>query len=1287
MNKNYKNAHPFASFIFLLTASLVLSLGVSGQQISRQYRITWLPDQYLRLSATDSVLRFSFEGSVVNDKYGFLPVLSIPFELNSASDSIGDLSLTDLVFEPVADADLKALKDGDRIPGSIEPDQNLTFQRKTPFMDISLLPLIRNSATGKAERLVSFGLTMNISRSMHPEILKPQRVYADNSVLATGTWFKMSVSATGIYRITSDNLKNMGVDISSLNPHNLRIYGNGGGMLPEANATPRIDDLREIPIFVSGEEDGKFDAGDYILFYGESPDKWEYDTTTHLFRHSKNSYSDVACYFLSTDLGPGKRVGSEPSTTQPLTNFVYSFDDYQFYEKDDINLLKSGRSWFDQQYFDVTTTRDYTFNFPNIDTVSPCVLIADVAARCTSGSSSFQISANNRPVMNVSILGVGTVFLDQYANEVVKKANFKAASQVIDITLTYNKPDISAMGYLNYLEINCLRKLVMAGSQMSFRSATTYGPGSVLEYHLLTGSQPVTIWDVTDAGNVLNVGTSQAGQSTVFRLASETLHEFIAFDGSSYLTPKITGKVENQNLHGAGIFDYVIVTNPLFINEAERLGTFHREHDNLTVLVTTPEKIYNEFSSGAQDVSAIRDFMKMIYDKSGKSGDPRYLLLLGDASYDYKDRILNNSNLIPSYESYQSLNPVATYVTDDYFVLLDDSEGQSANGLLDAGVGRFPVQTVEQAQDALNKIEHYCANSDSVKNDWRNVICFVADDKDDSYTNIHMEQAEQLANMIDSNHRDYNVDKIYLDAYQRLSTPGGNRYPDVNDAINKRVDKGALIMNYTGHGGVLGWAHERVLEIPDIQSWKNFDHLTCFVTATCEFSWFDDPSWVSAGEWVFLNPKGGGIALFTTTRPTYAGENFTLSSNFYSNVLKKTNGQFPKMGDLIVSAKNSTGSSPNSRKFVLLGDPALQLDYPKDHVVTTSINGTIVTSSPDTLKALAEVTISGEVRDDQGNLMQGFNGTIFPTVFDKADVISTLANAGGAASQFYLRKDPLYKGKVTVTGGQFTFTFIVPKDIAYNYGFGKISYYARDAAADANGYSENIIVGGFDDRKNSDEMGPEIQLYMNDRSFVSGGITNQNPVLLAYIFDSSGVNTVGNGIGHDITAVLDNDTKNSSILNDYYVSDLNTFKSGEIGYPYFDLSDGVHHITLKVWDVYNNSAEGSIEFTVVSSEQMELQNLMNYPNPFSNQTTFSFELNQPNSSLEVQLKIFTLSGKLVKSISQVVYSNGYKVEPIVWDGSGDSGAKISSGMYVYTISVSLPDGATVRKSSKLVYVK
>jgi len=501
------------------------------------------------------------------------------------------------------------------------------------------------------------------------------------------------------------------------------------------------------------------------------------------------------------------------------------------------------------------------------------------------------------------------------------------------------------------------------------------------------------------------------------------------------------------------------------------------------------------------------------------------------------------------------------------------------------------------------------------------------------------------------------------------------------------VEQGALIMNYVGHGGVLGWAHARVLEIPAIKSWTNFDNMPVFLTATCEFSYFDDPAFTSAGEEVFLNPNGGGIALLTTTRPTYASDNQQLVTGFYMNAFKKTNEQYPTLGDLIMDSKNNSGTDANTRKFVLLGDPALQMAYPKLHVVTTSITTKEKPLGSDTLNALSTVTIKGEIRDDNGNKVTGFNGTVMPTVYDKPSEITTTPLEGDSPFHFSIRKNVIYKGKLAVTAGQFSFSFIVPKDIAYNFGGGKISYYARINETDANGYNMNIIVGGYNNEASQDDEGPAIRLFMNDTMFVSGGITDQNPKLIALLSDSSGINTVGNGIGHDLTATLDDDSKSLKILNDYYVADLNTFQRGVITYPFFGLSDGLHTVTLKVWDVYNNSSDASIEFIVVSSSQLAVQHLLNYPNPFFDRTTFSFEYNQPNTEMNVQIDIYSLTGQKVKTLRQPFYSNGFRENKIEWDGSDDNGVRIGSGIYVYNVKVTIPDGSTTQKSSKLMVIR
>lgn len=1109
--------------------------------------------------------------------------------------------------------------------------------------------------------------------------ISAQTSYASSSVLSSGSWFKFSVTADGVYRLTYSDLKSAGVPVSSINPKNIRIYGNGGGMLPESNDSARIDDLIENAIYVSGQDDGVFNEGDYLLFYATGPDRWKFSKTDNVFHHIRNIYADEACYFLSCDQGNGKRIQTQSFVNAPAAATYTSFNDYVAYDRDEINLISSGRVWYDKEIYDLTLSRNFSFTFPNLNTSVPVMITLNAASRSIGVNSYFNVNADGKFLMSVSINYTTTDFDVAYAYAGVITKEYPATNQTINLNLVYHPMASGAIGWLNYFELNAARLLTMTGNQMNFRNAASWKKDRISEFQLTGQGQNLSIWDVTVPYNVRNLETQKSGNALAIRLHTDTLREFVAFDGNAFKSPAFAGVVANQNLHSLGDVDYVMITYPGFSDQAERLASFHRTHSGLNVFVTTPEKVYNEFSSGVQDITAIRDFMRMIYNRPSSAHQLKYLLLVGDASYDYKNRVPDNTNFVPSFQSWESLDPISSYVSDDYFGLI---KGDSSRDSLYVGIGRFPVRSAGDALNAVDKIIHYSNNSDSVKSDWRNMVTFVADDQDNYGGNTFMQDSETLATKIN---KAYNIDKIYLDAFTQISTPGGARYPEVNDAINKRIAKGTLIINYVGHGGELGWSHERVLEVPDVQSWTNYNKLPVFVTATCEFSRMDDPSRISAGEYVFLNPKGGGIALFTTTRATFAGGNLNLTSNFYSHLFEKTNGEYHRMGDLIRLSK--TSSDANTRKFVLLGDPALMIAYPNLNVVTTSVKTGDLQEENDTLKALTKVTIEGEVREGM-NLAADFNGTLLPTIYDKLSRVTTKANDKEAPPfVFNMRKNVVYSGKSNITNGRFSFTFIVPKDIDYKYGSGRISYYASSSSTDANGYEEAIAVGGYDNNAVNDTNGPSLALYMNDRRFFSGGVVNQNPILLADVFDESGINTVGNGIGHDIAAVLDNDTKNPMILNDYYVTDLDTYSTGVIQYPMFKLSDGSHHIDLKVWDVYNNSTQAGIDFIVASTAQFALEQVMNYPNPFRDHTTFSFQTNQANNNMEIEVRIYSIFGTLEKTFRTTMYSGGYRVEPFLWDGRSDSGVLLGAGTYVYRLTVVLPDGSTAAKSSKLVFIR
>jgi hypothetical protein len=1270
-------------------------LSGTDQTSAAKYRIEWLKP--ITINSEDEVihvLNFSTAQYAASD--GLLPRHYQDIGITGDENDIA-VSFFNTSYEPLSDAELALLKNAS-VPQEIALRSGISYVRKQKKGSVSFIPLRKNATTGKIEKLVSYDLLVSARDNGTPNAPVSSVALKLNSVLKSGKWYKIAVAKDGAYKISYNFLKQLGMDPETVNPKNIRIYGNGGGMLPKFNAAARADDLLENAIVVEGENDGVFNKEDYILFYGQSPHRWKYNkSAVPVFQHIPHLFSDSTYYFINADLGPGKRISAQVSSTLPVTHMVTSFDDYAVHENDNKNLINSGNKWFGE-FYDHISSYDFSFHFPFIESTPVAVKVSMAGrysdtsiyyASCQSGSVSFFTSGVHR--YTYADLGSGSF----YFNPVTP-----------DFSVNVTKKTEAAIAWLDYIEVHVRRKLVMTGDQLAFRDINSVGVGNRAGYSLSVNA-PVHIWDVTDPSNVL-MQDATTGNTIQFVLPADSLKEFLAYTGQSFLTPGIYGAVENQNLHAIPNKDFVIVTHPDFLPQAQELAAIHEREDKLSTIVVTPQQIYNEFSSGAQDITAIRDFVRMFYNRANNASElPKYLLLVGDGSYDNKKQTQGNTNFIPTHQSDTSTDLTTSFVSDDYYGVLDNKEGvflPDSYEAIDIGIGRFPVKSKAEAQVAINKIIQYmktgaapttanngCSTNQSTPfGDWRNTVCLVADDDD---MNLHLEDAEKLSDIMTKSYKTYNLDKIYLDAYKQESTPGGERYPDVNAAIDKRMEKGCLIFNYTGHGGEVGLAHERIVDISMINKWSNSNNLPLFFTATCEFSRYDDPARTSAGEYVFLNPRGGAIALFTTVRLVYASFNSALNQSFMNAAFKPGTNEVIRLGDIFQRMKSeSINLNLNSRNFSMLGDPALRLSLPAYDIVTDSVNNSTVTAgSTDTLKGLSLVTIAGHL-ETNGTAMTNYNGVLYPTVFNKVQYHTTLSNnppdpstsSGSPAYTFPLQKNVLYKGKASVTNGRFKYEFIVPKDIGYQYGVGRISYYAENGKEDANGYYDKIIVGGINDSAATDHKGPEISLYMNDVKFISGGTTSESPDLFAILNDANGINTVGNSIGHDIIAILDANTDHSIVLNDYYQADLNSYQSGTIRYQFKNLPEGKHTLSLKAWDVYNNSSLATTEFVVSPSAELLLNHVLNYPNPFTTRTQFFFEHNQCCQLLNVQLQVFTISGKLVKNISKYVQAEGYRSDPIEWDGRDDFGDRIGRGVYIYRLRVRNSKGATAEKYEKLV---
>jgi len=1272
---------------------------------NQAYKVIWSePNNYQEEGITKSYL--NFDGVSFSNTDG-LPYFTSKTKVPAGYKS-GKVSLTNTAFTQLSSAEAAIAAKYTNLSNTIIVNTTLVYTKKVPALLFDFVPLRMNAVTGKIEKLVAFDISVSPIEATKSG--NRSHSFANESVLKSGTWYKVGITKDGIYKLDFNYLKNLGAKLEEIDPRNIKIYGTGGEQLPFLNSTSRFDDLTECAIYFEGESDGKFDVGDFALFYGKAPNRWTSDNSCIGMAHRLNDYTDTSYYFINIDGITGKRINQQASVSQNATSSVNTFDDFAFYENEAVNVVKSGRQWFGEN-FDVVTTYNFPFNFPNIDFSAPAFIKTQVAAR-SNPAASFNVNCANTNM----VISPAPIALQPYYADPVTIANgcqqFTPNSSQLNVEVKFTKSASFNSGYglLDYIELRVRRQLKMAGNEVTFRDIASAGLGQIAEFNIADASLNTIVWNISDLLNVKQIQGALNGSVYSYKANADTVYEYIAFNlGSNAIKePYSFGSVENQNLHGFGFYDMIIVSHPLFLEQSQRLADLHYATDGLKSLVVTPQKIYNEFSGGNQDVTAIKQFLMMFYNRAVSAEEfPKYLLLMGDASYKNRGRsTVGNTNFVVSYESANGISYINSYVSDDYFGLLDESEGEGLTEQMDVAVGRIPVKSKDEAKAVVDKIFAYlqpqsievanpsfCGTAGSVSSgDWRNVICFVADDEDN---NLHFAQSERLAIYVDTTYHDYNIDKIYNDAFKQQSAAGGARYPDVNIAINQRVDRGALIVNYTGHGGETGWSQERILEIKDIESWNNANRLPLFVTATCEFSRFDDPGRTSAGEEVILRPNGGGIGLLTTTRLAYANFNETLNRNFYQNVFVRDSitKLFPRIGDVCTVTKNKTASvssgTSNHRNFSLLCDPAVRLNFPDYKVYTQSINNQAVSFAGDTLKALTRITVTGYVANLAGAKLTSYNGVIFPTVYDKETKLKTLANDPQLSSvqNFNMRKSIIYRGKASVINGEFKFTFVVPKDIDYAFGAGRISYYAADGVNDANGYNESFIVGGTNPNAPADGEGPKIDLYMNDNKFVAGSITNENPDLLGVLFDDNGINTVGNGIGHDLVAVLDENTEKSIILNDYYQSDLNSYQSGIVRYPFSKMSEGRHTLTLRAWDVYNNSNTAQTDFVVSSSANLALQHVLNYPNPFTTYTKFMFEHNKPCETLDVSIQVFTVSGRLVKTLETLVKCEGFRSEQITWDGLDDFGDKIGRGVYVYRLKVTAPDGTWADKYEKLVVLK
>lgn len=1163
---------------------------------------------------------------------------------------------------------------------SFEPDVLLAIERKKPvaFIDI---PVYR-TRNGQTERLLSYDLELiEGEEAQGTTAQKPTLI--THSVLANGTWYKIAVAKRGIYKIDYAFLQSIGVNPANVNPAKIRLYGNGGTVMEEKVTNDQPDDLIENALFVKASGNS-FGQNDYVLFYANGPLLWTPETWNEKFIHTNNYYADSSYYFLNVDLGNGKRINTE-SATGTADAQITTFNDYAVIDVDSYSVSQIGKRWWSNRMNSAgasTLTQSLTMNLGTH--TGPINIEAFVGNTSDAIGNSVQMRVNGELAQSFSLgkSNPESNFLAVAQEEI----ELSTSNNNLNIQLKY-LPAGNGMAYLDYLRFNYKRPLIFAGGQLGFRAFQSLSLAQA-GYQLAGVTSNIKVWEITDPLQPVAIDGNLSNGTFSFSRPGDTLREFIAFDGSQFLSPKFSKTVANQDLHALPVTDYLIITNDALLPAAQELADFHRQLDNKRVTVMTLDKIYNEFSSGGPDIAGIRNFIRMFYDKAGNEQDLlKNVLMMGAASYDFKDRIPGNTNLVPTFQTEESEESSGSFSSDDFFALLDEGDNVYEADLLDIGIGRIPAYNLEEARGVIEKIKTYTSSQSF--GPWKNVVSYVADDIDQNGSMNHMNDCEVVNAFFKDEDRIFNLSKIYADAYKIVATPSGGRYPDVNKSINNQIYNGTFLMSYSGHGNPSRWAHEAILSEDDYGSWQNINQLPIMVTATCDFGRFDDPGHRSAGAKLMLNPNGGSIAMITTTQLVYAPANTALNKSYTKNqFLKKDDGKYMTLGEALSAAKNSTNGGENNRKYVVLGDPALKPQIPVHQVKTEELvlleAGTEL--STDTIKALGHYLLRGKITNQAGTLLSGFNGTVYVSIFDKPRTVQTVNTHPRTTPDFIVQNNTIAKVKGTVEGGLFTVEFVAPKDLNYDYGQGKISYYAHDDQVDANGLDTSLIVGGFNENAIADNEGPEVAPYIDDALFEEGGVTGPNPLLYVRLYDDNGINVSGSSVGHDLIAILDDQVEAPFILNNYYQSEQNDYRKGYVKFPLYNLADGVHTIKVRAWDVYNNSGEGSITFEVKNKGEGVISALYNYPNPVYQSTHIVFQHNQENEPMKVTVQFFGQDGRLVSTLKEELQPAGNRTE-IIWDGQGDNGIQLAKGIYFYRIQLETEKGIKASAYQKLVLLR
>ncbi len=1005
------------------------------------------------------------------------------------------------------------------------------------------------------------------------------RIYAS---IPSGQSFQIAVSSPGLYELSySDARQLFGINQVAIDITSLKLYGKPGGTIQQ-NHRPDQSDIIQIPFTIVGNDDLMLTQGEKLLFYLDGPNKIEYDYKSEHYRVYKNPYALLANYYFQfNNLPLEASIIKESAKSKPLNPSAQSVG-FQYYAEDKVNLLSlnptgqgGGQKWYGDEISNngqIPITRFLSLN----QTATKGALVISTAVRTDNRADIIKISDDSGHLI---LSFRPTVLGDPEARYADAQERVLEIENINNTTLEFIRSSTSSRAWIDQIEFSFTQSNLLSLSESLFINSA-YAIAHNHDGYMIRTLELPTVWDISNPSIFIQKNVFQDNDEFSFKLGNTDHENFLCFVPTHvFPTPSIVGSIISEDLSCLAC-DMIILYHPMFTNAAARLAAHRSQYENLQISLVNINDILLQYGSGQPDPDAIRAFVRKT-----KKGNPlfEYLCLFGDASYDYRgvDERLPAENFIPTYQTPESLDPLQSFPTDDYYVI-EDETSVNLRGNMDIAIGRIIARTVEDAEAVVNKIIRYDNNRD-IDRSWISRVAFFADDEDN---NLHINDIERISNELSVMHPHFSQEKVYWDAFRQVAAPGGNRYPDARRRLNEIVQNGALVMNYIGHGGPRGWSQERVLDISDLPSWDNINRLPLIITATCTFTSFDDPSVLSAGELVFTNPRGGAIALFSTVRAVFASQNFRLNRSVFRNLFEKENGRYLPLGEIMRRAKNDpTNDNINTRKFFLIGDPAMRLTQATHHAVVTKINDIELKDEnvQVTVGAFDELIITGQLSDLEGNQSYVFDNQVLEMVIaDKNRVQRTLANDPGSFTRpFFTHGPAVFRGKATVNNGQWKTSFIMPSDIDYTIGQGRIMLSIANPTGDiALGFNNQLLIGGSNPNPPIDNNGPDIDLGIQHFKENKWNKLPPNIIITAEFYDQSGINIAGQAIGHEIIGWINNDIADQHILNDLFEPSPDDFTRGRMTIPLSSLSNGEHTYNIRAFDIFNNPTTSSITFTV-----------------------------------------------------------------------------------------------------------